>query len=67
MSKGGIALPESVQDRPYKGNVIAVSDDCKELSLGDVIVYTQFAGTVIEVDNEKVRILRVEDILAVLE
>jgi chaperonin GroES len=66
ITEGGIALPDSALEVPQKGDVISVSSDCQlELDEHDVVIFKQFAGTTVESDGKKVRILRAEDVLAV--
>ena len=72
-TKGGIVLPDSAQEKPQRGTVIAVgpgklmdSGNRGELSVavGDEVIYGKYGGTEIEVDGEEVKILRESDILA---
>lgn len=74
VTKGGIVLPDTAKEKPQEGKVIAVgpgrlSDDGKqripmEVKVGDVIVYTEYGGREIKVDDEELIILRESDILA---
>ena len=61
-TKSGIVLPGSAQEKPQIGDVISVgpgrvSDDGKTISMnlhtGDIVLYPQFGGTEITVDNQK--------------
>jgi len=70
---GGIVLPDSAQEKPQRGTVIAVgpgkmldSGNRGELSVsvGDVVIYGKYGGSEIEVDGEEMKILRESDILA---
>ena len=70
---GGIVLPDSAQEKPQRGEVIAVgpgklldSGSRGELSIavGDEVIYGKYGGTDIEVNGEDVKILRESDILA---
>ena len=73
MTAGGIVLPDSAQEKPQRGKIIAVgpgrlleSGERGELSLtvGDEVIYGKYGGTEIEVDGSEVKILRESDILA---
>ncbi len=73
---GGIVLPDSSRDKPLQGRVLSVGDGRMlpdgqrvphEVSEGDRIVFGQFAGTEVVVDNEEVLIMGEGDILAVLD
>ena len=72
-TKGGIILPDTAQEKPQEGKVVAVgpgrvADDGKHISLdvkkGDLVLYTKYGGTEIKVDDEELIILRESDILA---
>jgi len=64
----GIIIPDSAKEKPLKGEVIAVGpgtkDETMQLSVGDVVLYGKYAGTEIEIDGEKLLIMRQSDILA---
>ncbi len=72
-TRGGIFLPDTAKEKPQEGEVVAVgpgrlSDDGKrismELSKGDRVVYSKFAGTEYKDGDEEYLILRESDILA---
>jgi len=66
----GIIIPDSAKEKPLKGEVIAVGGGTKDeqmvLKAGDEVLYGKYAGTEIEIDNEKLLIMRQSDVLAVL-
>lgn len=76
---GGIYLPDTAKERPFKGKVVAVGvgKQLKEGSIvpfdelgvkpGDTVIFSKYAGTEIKVNGEKHIILNVDDIFAVLE
>jgi chaperonin GroES len=70
---GGIVLPDTAQEKPQRGKVVAVgpgklldSGSRGELSVsvGDEVIFGKYGGTDIEVDGLEVKILRESDILA---
>ena len=70
---GGIVLPDSAQQKPQRGTVVAVgpgrlldSGNRGELSvsIGDTIIYGKYGGSDIEVAGQEMKILRESDILA---
>ncbi len=74
-TKSGIYIPDTAKERPQEGKVVAVgpgrvTDDGKriplDLKVGDVVVYSKFAGTEFSEDDEEYLILTERDILAVL-
>ncbi len=68
---GGIIIPDSAKEKPLQGEVLAVGNGTKDeqmvLKAGDHVLYGKYAGTELELDNEKLLIMRQSDVLAVLE
>lgn len=63
----GIILPEKSKEKSTKGEVLAVGKLQEvELNVGDKILYSKYAGTEIEIENEKYLILEKNDILAII-
>lgn len=70
---GGIVLPDTAQEKPQSGTVIAVGpgrllesgERCPvAVEVGDEVLYGKYGGTEIEVSGKEVKILRESDILA---
>ena len=68
-SPGGIVIPESAKsDKVVRAKVMALGTDEKfEVKKGDEIIVSSFAGTEIELGEEKLLLLQKKDILAVIE
>lgn len=75
VTAGGIVLPDSARERPRQGRVLSVGDGklledgsraAHDVSEGDRVIYSQYAGTEVEVEGEELLILREEDILAIV-
>ena len=73
VSKGGIVLPDTAQEKPQEGKIIAVgpgrlTEDGKRIAMevkkGDKVIYSKYAGTEFKIDNEELVIMREGDILA---
>lgn len=71
----GIILPDSAQEKPLKGTVLAVGPgkmlDTGKLSPvdvkpGETILYGKYAGTEVTVDGSDYVILRADDVLAIV-
>lgn len=74
VTKGGIVLPDSAKKRPREGEVLAVGpgkllDNGQraplEISVGDVVIYTEYGGTEITVGDEDYVILDEGSVLAI--
>ncbi len=74
-TKSGIVLPGQAKEKPQEAEVIAVGPggtvDGKEVkmqvSVGDRVIYSKYAGTDVELDEEKYIIVKQSDILAIVE
>ncbi len=74
-TKGGIIVPDSAQEKPQEGQVIAVGNGktLKDGSLrkpdvkaGDRILFSKYSGSEVKVDGVEHVILKEDDILGVL-
>lgn len=70
-TKSGIVLPGSAQEKPQQAEVVAVgpgTDEVKmEVSVGDSVIYSKYAGTEVKVDDEEYIVVKQNDILAIVE
>ena len=75
MSSGGIILPDTAQEKPQQGTVVAVgpgkvNDSGKEVAMsvkkGDKILYGNYSGTEFAFEGTEYLIMRESDILATL-
>ena len=74
-TEGGIYIPSNAQEKPQRGEVVAVGpgriedgnliDVC--LTIGDKVVYGKYTGTEIKIDKEDYLIMSEKDVLAVIE
>ena len=75
VSKAGIVLPQTSQERPQTGVVVAVGDgenfDCGKtemrVQVGDKVLFAKYSGSEFKVDGEEFIIIRQGDILAIVE
>lgn len=72
---GGILLPDTAQEKPQVGEVVQVgpgkrSDDgsrqAPEVSVGDKVLYSKYAGTDIKLGGNEFVLLSEKDILAIV-
>lgn len=74
-TKSGIVLPGQSKEKPQQAEVIAVGPggviDGKEIkmevSVGQKVIYSKYAGTDVKLEDEEYIIVRQSDILAVVE
>ncbi len=74
-TKGGIILPDTAQEKPHQGKIIAVgpgkaSDSGTivnmSVKVGDMVLYGKYAGTEITFDGNDYLIMSENDILAII-
>ena len=67
----GIIIPEAAQEKTQTATVVAVGpgteDEKITVKIGDNIMYDKYAGTQVKIDGEEHLILRMSDIIAVIE
>ena len=73
-TKSGIVLPDTAQEKPQAGKVVAVgpgrvTDEGKRIEMdvkaNDIVIYAKYGGTEIKLDGKEYLILSERDILAV--
>lgn len=66
MTSSGIIIPDSAKEKPLKGKVMAVgngkTDEPMTLKVGDEVLYGQYSGTEIKLDDNTFLIMREADI-----
>tara|TARA_B100000902_G_C27134945_1_gene825551 strand:+ start:151 stop:420 length:270 start_codon:yes stop_codon:yes gene_type:complete len=66
----GIIIPDTAQEKPQKGKIIAVGPGTKEnpitLKVGDNILYGKYSGTELKHEDSDYLIMRESDILAII-
>jgi len=73
---GGIIIPDTAQEKPQEGEVIAVGpgalDDSgkrvtPEVKAGDFVLFGKWSGTEVKLDGEELLIMKESDIMGILE
>jgi chaperonin GroES len=66
---GGIIIPDTAQEKTQTGTVTAIGDnkDIIKVSVGQKVMYDKYAGTQIKVDGVEYLILKMSDIIAIIE
>ena len=65
----GLYIPQTAQEKTQTGTVIEVGDDKDAItvSAGQKVMYDKYAGTSVTIDGEDHLLLRMSDILAIIE
>jgi chaperonin GroES len=73
---GGIIIPDTAQEKPQEGEIIAVGpgalDDngkrvVPEVKTGDRILFGKWSGTEVKIDGEELLIMKESDIMGIIE
>jgi chaperonin GroES len=72
---GGIIIPDTAQEKPMEGNVIAVGpglrgEDGKiqppDIKTGDRVLFGKWSGTEIKIDGEDLIIMKESDVMGII-
>jgi len=74
-TKSGIVLPGTAKEKPQVAEIIAVGpgglvegkEVTMQVSVGDKVLISKYAGTEVKIDNIEYTILRQSDILAIVD
>jgi chaperonin GroES len=74
-TKGGIIIPDSAQEKPSEGEVIAVGPGGRDesgklipidIKAGDRVLFGKWSGTEVKLDGEDLLIMKESDIMGVI-
>ncbi len=72
---GGIILPDTVQEKPQEGEIVAVGQGVRgdngefvalDVKVGDRVLFAKWGGTEVKIDGQDLMIMKESDILGVL-
>lgn len=72
----GIVLPETAQEKPAQGKVLSCGDDLVledgkvmkcPVKVGDRVVYKKWGGDEIKVEGKELKLVKFDDLMAILE
>ena len=73
---GGIIIPETAQEKPSQGEIVAAgpgarNEDGKlvalDVKVGDVVIFGKWSGTEVKIDGQDLLIMKESDIMGVVE
>ena len=66
----GLYIPDTAKEKPQQGTIVAAGpgkkDEPMDVKVGDVVLYGQYAGTEVTVDDKKYLIVKQSDILDII-
>lgn len=73
-TKSGIVLPNSAKEQPQIAEVVAIGADIlndekkkDQIKVNDKVIFSKYSGTEVKIDGEELTILKLTDILAIVE
>ena len=73
---GGIIIPDTAQEKPMEGEVIAVGAGARneagqivalDVKAGDRILFGKWSGTEVKIDGEDLLIMKESDVMGIVE
>jgi chaperonin GroES len=73
---GGIIIPDTVQEKPQEGEVIAVGPGARneigaivplDVKVGDRILFAKWSGNEVKIDGEELLVMKESDIMGIIE
>jgi chaperonin GroES len=74
-TKGGIIIPDTAQEKPMEGNIVAAGPGARgedgkvqalDVKVGDRVLFGKWSGTEIKIDGEDLIIMKESDIMGVI-
>jgi chaperonin GroES len=75
-TKAGIIIPDTAQEKPQEGEVVAVGPGARDeagklipidLKAGDRVLFGKWSGTEVKIDGEELLIMKESDVMGVLQ
>jgi chaperonin GroES len=75
-TKGGVIIPDTAQEKPMQGEIIAVGPGGRDesgklipidLKPGDFVLFGKWSGTEVKLDGEELLIMKESDVMGVIE
>ena len=73
---GGIIIPETAQEKPQEGEIVAVGPGAldehgkrvaPEVKVGDFVLFGKWSGTEVKIDGDELLIMKESDIMGIVE
>ena len=75
-SSGGIIIPDSAQEKPMEGDVVAVGPGARDehgtlhpldVKIGDRVLFGKWSGSEIKLDGDELMVMKESDIMGVID
>ena len=74
-TSGGIIIPDSAQEKPSEGEIVAVGEGARDdagnripmdVKAGDRVLFGKWSGTEVKIDGEDLLIMKESDIMGII-
>ncbi len=74
-TRGGIIIPDNAKEKPLEGEIVSIGSGkildngeirSMQLQIGDKVLFAKYAETEVDINNEKLLLLREDDILGII-
>ncbi|MDF1875433.1 co-chaperone GroES [Sulfurimonas sp. SAG-AH-194-I05] len=66
VTSSGIIIPDSAQEKPSRGEVVAVSKEVESLACGNLVLFGKYAGNEITLGVDTFLVLETDDIFGII-
>ena len=75
-TKSGIIIPDTAQEKPMQGKVVAAGPGARDeagrlvpmgVKVGDVILYGKWSGTEVKIEGKDLLVMKESDIMGVID
>lgn len=76
-TKSGIIIPDTNQEKPLTGKVVAIGPGKRhesgkvfpvlDIKIGDIVLFAKYSGTEVKIDGETLLLMSSDDLLGILE
>tara|TARA_B100000029_G_C17438743_1_gene910678 strand:- start:59 stop:352 length:294 start_codon:yes stop_codon:yes gene_type:complete len=76
-TKSGIIIPDTNQEKPLKGKVVAIGPGKRhesgkvfpvlDIKIGDIVLFGKYSGTEVKIDGETLLLMNSDDLLGIIE
>jgi len=63
----GIIIPDNAKEKPQTAKVVAIGDKVEDIRVGDTIMFEQYRGTELKLEEQEYLILNIENVIGILD
>jgi len=63
----GIIIPDNAKEKPQTAKVVAIGDKVEDVRVGDTVMFEQYRGTELKLEEQEYLILNIENVIGILD